>query len=172
MARLDRLYLQDDDGLWDENGHEQRTKLFEWVFGINYNLPSHSFSTSTLRRIRDTGNVLCDRINVEDYGEFQEDIQVVSGIAEDIRDALLDYQVCSDRSNAIGVQLNQGTLTDGTTTGDIRPELQVDCESRVNYPLRVYLTPAMAFRIPVRCFCASPRTLLTHLCVTQRTYWC
>ena len=29
MARLDRLCSQDDDGLWDENKHEQRAKLFE-----------------------------------------------------------------------------------------------------------------------------------------------
>jgi len=36
MARLDRLCLQDDDddGLWDENGHEQQAKLFEWVLGL------------------------------------------------------------------------------------------------------------------------------------------
>jgi len=30
MARLDRLCSQDDDdGLWNESGHEQRAKLFE-----------------------------------------------------------------------------------------------------------------------------------------------
>ena len=99
MARLDRLRLQDDDdggGLWDENGHEQRAKLFEYVFGINYNLPSRSFSTSTLGLIVDTGNVLYDRMSTEDYEESQDDIQAVYGIAEDIRDAILDYQVCSD----------------------------------------------------------------------------
>ena len=97
MARLDMLYLQDEDEeLWDENGHKQRAKLFEWVSGVNYNLLSRSLSTSTLRRIRDTGNVLYNRVNTEGYKESQDDIQVVSGIAEDIRDALLDYQVCSD----------------------------------------------------------------------------
>ena len=105
MARLDRLRLQDDDddGLWDETWHEQRARLFEWVFGINYNLPSCSFSTSTLRLIRDTGNVLYSRINTEGYEESQDDIQAVSRIAEDIRDAILDYQVCSDRPYATGV---------------------------------------------------------------------
>ena len=35
MARLDRLRLQ-DDGLWDESGHEERAKLFKSVFAINY----------------------------------------------------------------------------------------------------------------------------------------
>ena len=69
------------------------------------------------------------RIDTEGYRESQDDIQVVSGIAEDIRDALLDYQVCSDKPYATEVQLNRDTLTDGTATGDIRPELQADCES-------------------------------------------
>jgi len=101
MARLGRLYLRDDE-LWDENGHEQRAKLFESVFAINYNLPSRSFPTSTLRLIGDTGNVLYSRINTEDYKESQDDIQAVYGIAEDIRDALLDYQVCSHRPLAMG----------------------------------------------------------------------
>ena len=105
MARLDRLCSQDnddddDDGIWDENWHEQRTKLFKWVFGINYNLPSHSFSTSTLRLIRDTGNVLYNHITAEGYEESQDDIQAVSRIAEDIRDALLDYQVCNEIGRA------------------------------------------------------------------------
>jgi hypothetical protein len=109
MARLDQLRLQDDDdGLWDENEREQRVKLFEWVFGINYNPPSCSFSTSTLRLIRDTGNVLYNRINTEGYKESQDDIQAVSGVVEDIRDALLDYQVCSDKSYATRVQLKFG----------------------------------------------------------------
>ena len=111
MARLERLCLQDDDdGLWDENGHEQWAKFFEWVFEINYNLPSRSFSTSTLRSIRDAGNMLYDRINTEGYEESQDDIQVVSGIAEDIRSALLDYQVCSDKPCATGAQLTLGYL--------------------------------------------------------------
>ena len=101
MTRLDRLRLQ-DDGLWDENGHEQRLKLFGSVFGINYNLPSCSFSTSTLRSIGDTGNTLYSRINTEGYKESQDDIQAVSAIAQDIRDAFLDYQVHSDRPYMMG----------------------------------------------------------------------
>ena len=106
MARLGRLCLQgddDDDGIWDEGWHEQRAKLFRWVFGINYNLPSCSFSISTLRLIGDTGNALYNRMNTEGYKESQDDIQAVSRIAEDIRDAILDYQVCSDRPYATGV---------------------------------------------------------------------
>ena len=109
MARLDCLRLQDDDdGLWNENGHEQRAKLFEWVFGIKYNLLPRSFATSTLGLIVDTGNVLYDRMSTEDYEESQDDIQAVSRIAEDIRGALLDYQVCGDKPYATGVQLKFG----------------------------------------------------------------
>ena len=104
MARLDQLYLQDDDDrILDERWHEQRAKLFKWVFGINYNLPLCLSSTSTLRLIVDTGNVLYDRMNTEDYEQSQDDIQAVSEIAEDIRDALLDYQVCGDEPYATGV---------------------------------------------------------------------
>ena len=98
MARLDRVRLQDDDdGLWDETWHEQRARLFEWVFGTNYNLPLCLSSTSTLRLLVDTGNVLYDRMSTEDYEESQHDIQAVSMIAKDTRDALLDYQVCNDK---------------------------------------------------------------------------
>ena len=73
--------------------------------------------------------MLYNRITTKGYKESQEDIQIASGIAEDIRDALLDYQVCSNKTYATGVQLNRETLTDGASTGDIRPELQADCES-------------------------------------------
>jgi len=74
-----------------------------------------------------------DRISTEGYKESQDDIQAVSGIAEDIRDALLDYQVCSDKAYTARMQLNRDTLTDGTATGDIRPELQADCGSHNLY---------------------------------------
>ena len=47
-------------------------------------------------------------MSTEDYEESQDDIQAVSRIAEDIRDVLLDYQVCSDKPYATGVQLKFG----------------------------------------------------------------
>ena len=37
--------------------------------------------------------MLCNRINAHDYKECQDDIQSVSAIADDIRDAVIDYQV-------------------------------------------------------------------------------
>ena len=42
--------------------------------------------------------MLYDRINAQSYEECQDDIRAVSDIAEDIRDALLDYQVGGDKS--------------------------------------------------------------------------
>ena len=67
------------------------------MFGINHNLPLRSSSTSTLSLIRDAGNVLYNRITTKGYKESQDDIQIASGIAEDIRDALLEYQVGSNK---------------------------------------------------------------------------
>jgi hypothetical protein len=64
--------------------------------------------SSTLRQIKDKGNVLYDRINAEDYEEHQEDIQAVSGIAEDIQDAVLDYQVSRSRARGGVVSLTLG----------------------------------------------------------------
>jgi len=47
--------------------------------------------------IRDNGNALHNRIKVQGYEECQGDILAASGMAEDIRDALLEYQVGSDK---------------------------------------------------------------------------
>ena len=41
--------------------------------------------------------MLYNRITTEGYKESQDDIQIASGIAEDIRDALLEYQVRSNK---------------------------------------------------------------------------
>ena len=50
-------------------------------------------SPSTLKSARDNADALCARINVQGYEECPNDIHDASVIAEDIRDALLDYQV-------------------------------------------------------------------------------
>jgi len=63
-------------------------------------------SPSTLRLIRENLDVLYNRINVRDYEEYQNDIQAASGIAEDIRGALLDYQVRSGKAHATIAPLN------------------------------------------------------------------
>ena len=98
IARLDRLCSEDnEDIVWDENENRRRSKLFEWVAGINSKSPSRQPCPSTLQLIKDNGNALCDRVNTQGYEECQGDILAASGIAEDIRDALLEYQVGIDR---------------------------------------------------------------------------
>jgi hypothetical protein len=64
--------------------------------------------SSTLRQIKDKGNVLYGRINAQDYEECQDDIQAVSGIADDIQDAVLDYQVRCDEAHEAVVSLKLG----------------------------------------------------------------
>ena len=43
--------------------------------------------------------MLHDRINAQGFKECQDDILAVSGIVDDIRDALLDYQVSDDKTH-------------------------------------------------------------------------
>ena len=66
------------------------------------------FFSSTLKLIRDNGIALYNRISVEGYQECQGDILVVSGMAEDIRDALLEYQVNGSKFHAVAVSLKLG----------------------------------------------------------------
>ena len=54
--------------------------------------------------------MLYDRISVEGYQECQSDILAVSGMAEDIRDALLEYQVNSSEFRAVVASLKLGWL--------------------------------------------------------------
>ena len=51
-------------------------------------------------------------------------------MAEDIRDALFEYQVGGDDASAIAVSPNLNPSTDDAATGDVRPRVQVDCESQ------------------------------------------
>ena len=74
----------------------------------------------------DDGEVLYNRIRACGYEECQGDVLAVSGMAEDIRDALLDYQVGGDKVYAPAVSLKLGHLANSTTMGDLRPELQAD----------------------------------------------
>ena len=54
--------------------------------------------------------MLYDRINTEGYEECQDDVQAASEIAEDIRDALIDYQVCGNKPYVTEVHLKLGIL--------------------------------------------------------------
>ena len=54
--------------------------------------------------------MLYDRISARGYEECQDDIMAVSGMAEDIRDALLDYQVGDYKAYALAVTLKSKPL--------------------------------------------------------------
>ena len=54
--------------------------------------------------------MLYNRITTKGYKESQDDIQVASGIVEDIRDALLEYQVRINKPYTTGVWLKSGYL--------------------------------------------------------------
>ena len=69
--------------------------------------------------IRDNGILLRNRIGAQEYVECQEDALIVSGMAEDIRDAVIDYQVGGGKANVAVVQLKSGVSIDDPTTGDI-----------------------------------------------------
>jgi hypothetical protein len=60
--------------------------------------------------IRDNGNVLYNQISAQDYKESQDDILAVSGMVEDIQDALLDYQVGNGGGYVVFVFLKLGWL--------------------------------------------------------------
>lgn len=72
--------------------------------------------------------MLYRRISAQDYKEHQGDALAVSGIAEGIRGALLDYQVCDNETCAALVPLTRDGLIDDPTTGDIRPDPHDGCE--------------------------------------------
>ena len=52
--------------------------------------------------------MLHNRISAQDYKESQDDVLAVSGVVEDIRDALLDYQVGDDGVYTVIVSLKPG----------------------------------------------------------------
>lgn len=53
-------------------------------------------------------NLLYNRISARDYVERQDDILALSGMSEDIRDALLDYQVGFNKPRTVITPLNLG----------------------------------------------------------------
>ena len=57
----------------------------------------------TLKAVRDNGMALYNRISAQEYKECQGDVLAVSEMAEDIRDALLEYQVSCKRPHVAEV---------------------------------------------------------------------
>lgn len=53
------------------------------------------------------------------YKETDKDVQIVSELMDDIRDAVTNYQVCGDPRSFLQDPITQATGTDGATTGYI-----------------------------------------------------
>ena len=71
------------------------------MISVGSNLPACLLSSSALRLIKGNGNKLYNRVNAQGYKESPGDVQAASEIAEDIRDALLDYQASGDNAYAV-----------------------------------------------------------------------
>ena len=63
----------------------------------------------------DNASTLYNRINAQGYEECQDDILAASGIAEDIRDALLEHQV-SDGQAWVAVALLKSNSSNRRST--------------------------------------------------------
>ena len=67
--------------------------------------------------IQDKGTELYDRASIHGYEECQGDILAVSGMTEDIRDALLEYQVGGETSNTTVALLTPGLFSRRRSSG-------------------------------------------------------
>ena len=74
--------------------------------------------------------MLYNCISARGYEECQDDILAAPGMAEDIRDALLEYRVGGDKALSAVVSPKLNSSADDPATGDIRPEVQADCKSQ------------------------------------------
>ena len=71
------------------------------------------------------------RVEAAGYTENDVDIQTVSELVDDIRDAVTDYQVSGDPKQFLWALSFRQTGPDGAPTDHIRPESQINCESEV-----------------------------------------
>jgi hypothetical protein len=70
--------------------------------------------------------VLHNRVSIQEYKKCEGDILAVSEMADDIQDALLEYQVGSEKlRTAVVTEIG---FDRQPNNGDVRPELQADCE--------------------------------------------
>jgi hypothetical protein len=92
------------------------------------NRRSCSSHLSALERIKDELQPLYERSSTVGYQESDPDQHVVCELAEDLRDAIIEYQVGPDLP-IIPQDILLRWCTVCSTEGDIRPEPQVNRES-------------------------------------------
>jgi len=93
IARLDRLGSgKDDKDTVDAQESKRRADLFTLVAWAHRSI-LRSLHYSTLDETRDSLQEVLDRAGAVDYVENDEDRQTVSNLVDDIRDAVIEYQV-------------------------------------------------------------------------------
>jgi len=93
LARLGRLKDELGNAAGDGGESNRRTILFEWVsFDLCRQLSVLSHLRA-LERIVDELQPLSKRSSAPDYQETDSDGQIISELAEDLRDAVMEYQV-------------------------------------------------------------------------------
>jgi len=75
--------------------------------------------SSTLEQIKDKLQRVLDHIEAVEYKENDKDVQIVSELMDDVRDAVTDYQVSSDPRWFSITSLSKKTGLDGEPTGHI-----------------------------------------------------
>jgi len=93
LARLGRLKDELGNAAGDGGESNRRKNLFEWV---SFDLCGRSSilpHPRALERITDELQPLSERSSALDYHETDSDGQFISELAEDLRDAVMEYQV-------------------------------------------------------------------------------
>ena len=94
---LDRLGLGwEDEDVADVRELMRRADLFVSVILAPPESVLYRLLSSTLDLINHKNRGVLDRVKVVGYTENNEDIQIVSELMDDIRDAVVDYQVSGD----------------------------------------------------------------------------
>jgi len=107
----------------------RRKRLFECVFSIHRGPPTLTWYR-VLEEIKDKLQLLSERPGAADYVENEGDVTAACDLADDLRDAIVEYQV----STKIRRRKQSGSFKTGflvcSAEGDLRAKLWINCESR------------------------------------------
>lgn len=103
----------------------------------------------TLEGIKDRLQLLSERSGTGVHAENEGDVTIVCDLADDLRDAIVEYQVWGD----IDKRMWDGSLTMRfivrAAEGNLRTELWIDCERRIRVS-RKHRILIVLCRMPVR----------------------
>ena len=94
LARLGRLQVETGSIAGGGDEFKQQTVLFEWVSFARWRRSVlYSSHLRALEGIKDELQILSEQSNTVGYKESEADRQVISQLVEDLRDAVIEYQV-------------------------------------------------------------------------------